>query len=133
MQVVFKNILLVQIPHLDMGIPEGYKCVDHLHITLLSNELGKDVRKELKSKDLSILAPFPSVSFGSPYCASNGAKESYVCDCIEQDAIRTWVENAIATLGIAVTLNPARVYHVSVANRTGSVFDSVPDPWNHRI
>jgi hypothetical protein len=130
--VKFTGILVASVPLPACEIPAGFLPVEEPHITLLSSELGKDVRKILKGKDLSILPPFPAVTFGPAYSADNGTKASLVCDCVEQAEIRAWVESAIATLGIPVTLDPSRVYHVSVANRTGSKFDSVPDPWNHR-
>ena len=131
--VKFTGILIASVSLPSCEIPAGFLPVDQPHITLLSSsELGKDVRKAMKGMDLACLPSFPSVTFGPAYSADNGTKASVVCDCVEQDAIRTWVESAVAALGIAVTLNPERVYHVSVANRTGSQFDSVPDPWNHR-
>lgn len=135
----FKSILIGHLyeegdPFASLTIPDGMVRVDQIHVTILSSELDKDTRKILKGKDLSILSPMPTVTFGAPYVASNSdtGKQSLVCDCNEQAEIRAWVESAVAALGIAVTLNPERVYHVSVANRTGSQFDSVPDPWNHR-
>lgn len=130
--IKFTGILVASVPLPAVEIPAGYLPVDQPHITLLSSELGKDVRKAMKGMDLACLPPFPSVTFGPAYSADNGTKASIVCDCNEQAEIRAWVESAVAALGIAVTLNPERVYHVSVANRTGSQFDSVPDPWNHR-
>lgn len=130
--VKFTGILVASVPLPAVEIPAGFLPVDQPHITLLSSELGKDVRKALKGRDLSALPDFPAVTWGAPYSADNGIKASLVCDCVEQSQIRAWVESAVAALGIAVVVDPARVYHVSVANRTGSQFDSVPDPWNHR-
>ena len=118
---------------LDESVPEGYIAVFCPHITLLSHELSKSVRAELKATwGSNTLPDFPEVTHGEPYFASNGAKESWVVDCIEQDAIRAWVTEVITLLGLDVTIDPSRVYHLSVANRTGSPYDSVPDPWNHR-
>lgn len=138
MKATFKNIL-VGIPSEkelgDLGgikIPEGFVSVDHLHITLLSSELSKEARKDLKGKDLSSIPSFPSVSFLEPYVAHNGVKGSIVVDCVEQSAIKEWVEGIVEQLGIDCKINPERVYHLSIANFTGSQFDSVPDPWNHK-
>ena len=130
--VKFTGILVASVPLPSCEIPAGFLPVDQPHITLLSSELGKDVRKALKGRDLSALPAFPAVTFGPAYSADNGTKASLVCDVIEQGAVRAWVESAVAALGIAVVVDPSRVYHVSVANRTGSQFDGVPDPWNHR-
>lgn len=129
--VRFTGILAAQVVLPVIDVPTGYLLVDHPHITLLAGvELGD--RKVWKTADLSVLPAFPSVTFSSPYLASNGTKESVVCDCVEQSIIREWLVQSIAILGIPVALNPERVFHISVANRTGSQYDSVPDPWNHR-
>ena len=134
--VDFSGILFatVELPS-GVAIPEGYKQVTSLHITLLSSELPKAVRKELKGIwGMSSLPEFPSITFESkPFFANNGKKESLVLNCNEQDEIRAWLVEVIAILGLSVTVNPERVFHLSVANRTGSKFDSVPDPWNHRV
>ena len=130
--IAFTGILVAQVALPVVEVPAGYVPVDHPHITLLAGELGKD-RKAWKAADLSSLPAFPSVTFSAPYLASNGAKESVVCDCVEQQAISEWLAQAIAIVGIPAVLNPARVFHISVANRTGSQYDSVPDPWNCRV
>ena len=116
-------------------VPEGMQPVTALHMTLLSSELDKDARKQVKKAfNPATLPPFPSVTFGQPYEADNGAKRSMVVDANEQNAIRTWCKLACAVMGLPEgTVNEARVYHVSIANPTGSQFDSVPDPWNHKV
>ena len=128
--IAFTGILMAQVALPVIDVPTGYLPVDHLHITLLAGlELGN--RKAWKTADLSLLPAFPSLTFGPTYFASNGTKESVVCDCNEQTAIREWLVQAVAILGIPAVLNPERVFHISIANRTGSQYDSVPDPWNH--
>lgn len=132
--VKFTGILVAVDFHVfEIDIPEPFKAVDHIHITLLSSELSPGARKALKGKDLSKLPPFPKVTFGTTHIADNGKKISIYADCMQQDAIRAWVEQAIAILGIDAKVDPARVYHVSIANLTGSQYDSVPDPWNHCV
>lgn len=131
--VKFTGILIASVPMPAIAVPDGYVMVDVPHITLLSNEIGKDVRRAIKGMDLACLPAFPNVTFGMPYLADNGTKASVVCDVNEQDEVRAWVESAITALGVTVTMNPERVYHISVANRTGSRYDSVPDPWNCRV
>lgn len=135
MHVEFKNILVAEVTQAPSAeLPEGFVRVDHTHITLLSSELSKPVRAYLKSNwGSSSLPEFPSVTFGESYLADNGKKASVVADCNEQEAIREWVSEVVSILGLDVTVDPSRVYHVSIANRTGSQYDSVPDPWNHRI
>ena len=115
-------------------IPEGMQLVSVLHITLMSSELSKDARKQVKKNfNPSVLPLFPNVTFGKPYMANNGEKSSIVVDVNEQNAVRTWCKLACVILGLPEdTVKDARVYHVSIANPTGVPFDSVPDPWNHR-
>lgn len=116
-------------------VPEDMQPVKELHMTLLSSELDKEVRKHVKSVfNPAALHPFPNVTFGNPYKADNGKKSSIAVDANEQVAIRTWCKLACAVMGLPEsTVNEARVYHVSIANPTGSQFDSVPDPWNNRV
>ncbi|MFA6270670.1 MAG: hypothetical protein WC657_05705 [Candidatus Paceibacterota bacterium] len=135
MHVAFTGILVAEVTEvIPANIPEGYVRVDHTHITLLSSELSKAVRAYLKSNwGASSLPAFPNVTFGETYLADNGKKASLVATCNEQAEIRAWVQQVVAILGLDVQVDPSRVYHVSIANRTGSQFDSVPDPWNHRV
>jgi len=136
MHVVFKNIMMAEeTREIPANIPPGYVRVSPAHITLLSSELPNNVRKILKGIWNTLeLPPFPEVTYGEPYLANNGRKESLVAPCNEQGAIRAWVEQVVDMLGLdGIVIDPNREYHVSVANPTGSPFDSVPDPWNHRI
>ena len=118
----------------DYEIPSDMEPVSELHITLLSSELDKKARKIAKARFAergADLLPFPSVTFGPAYLADSGKKRSLVCNVIEQDKVRQWVVACLALLGIEADAY-FRVYHVSIANPTGSKFDSVPDPWRYR-
>lgn len=130
--VRFTGILVAEPPTINCEVPGDLVPVNGVHITLLSSELTSEVRRELRSADLSALPAFPTVTMGESYIADNGARRTLVCDVNEQDLVRGWLEAAIDQLGIPVLINPSRVWHVSVANRTGSPHDSIPDPWNHR-
>ena len=114
-------------------IPDNMQPVTGLHITLLSSELDKEARKRFKEawKENTYLPTFPYVTFGPAYLADSGKKRSLVCNVNEQDKVRQWVIACLALLGIAADAY-YRVYHVSIANPTGSKFDSVPDPWRYR-
>lgn len=116
-------------------VPEGMQPVKELHMTLLSSELDKTARKHVKQVfNPDTLPPFPNVTFGQPYEADNGVKSSIVVDANEQNAIRTWCKLACVVMGLPEgVVNEERVYHVSIGNPTGSQFDSVPDPWNHKM
>ena len=131
------SILVADAPANIEAIPAPFIAIPEKerHITLLSSELSPAVRKELKASwGSNTLPPFPEVTYGyGPYIADNGNKCSIACDVMEQDAIRAWVIEVVKILGLDITIDPSRVYHVSVANLTGSPFASVPDPWNHRV
>ena len=130
--IKFVGILVAEPIGFKCPIPEGFFYIDHPHITLLSWELSKENKQKLRDTDLSILDEFPSITWNKPYLADNGKKISIVRDAIEQQAIKAWVWKAIADLKLDCYVDNSRIYHVSVANKTGSQYDSVPDPWNHR-
>lgn len=119
----------------DYQIPEGMEPVSELHITLLSSELDKEARKIMKQRFAERsqdLLPFPAITFShAAYLADSGKKQSVVVNVNEQDKVRQWVIGCLALMGIAADAY-FRVYHVSIANPTGSKFDSVPDPWRYR-
>ena len=133
--VKFSGILVAALSAPEIDIEEDFVKVDKSHITLLSYELSKDARKVMKTDFNSTnCTPFPTITFGDPYKADNGTKCSIVVDCNEQESIRKWIEdNIINVINADISIDPSRIYHISVANRTGSQFDSVPDPWNHRV
>jgi len=133
--VKFQGILFATVdnpPQVDL--PEGMVPVDELHITLLSSERDKEARKRFKqawAEKSDQLLPFPNVTFGPAYFADSGKKRSIACNVVEQNAVRQWVIACLVLLGIEADAY-FKVYHVSVANPTGSKFDSVPDPWRYR-
>ena len=132
----FSRILTAEPRDFAVPIPPNMKPVDASHVTLLSRELSRAGRDKLESMDLSCLPPFPALTWGPAYLADNGKKCSLVRDAREQEEVAHWVALAVHRLGLGpedVRLDPSRVYHVSVANMTGSPFDSVADPWNHRV
>lgn len=133
--VKFQGILFATVDASpNVAIPDDMEPVEGLHITLLSSELDKEARKRFKKawkENSDKLLPFPKVTFGPAYVADSGKKRSLVCNVMEQDLVRQWVVACLAMLGIEADAY-YKVYHVSVANPTGSKFDSVPDPWNHR-
>jgi len=135
MKIKFQGILtaLVESPP-QVDLPEGFLPVEECHITLLSSELNKETRKAFKrvwKERADSLPPFPVVTFGSAYLADSGKKRSLVCNVMEQDKVRRWVVTCLDLMGIEADAY-FRVYHVSIANLTGSKFDSVPDPWRYR-
>lgn len=144
MKVSFKGILQAHIEDLsvfpDLAPPMFiYLAVEDLHITILtSKELGplKD-QFEKDWKNYQDLFPlFPEVSFETePYISDNGSKRSWVLNLAHWSQIKVWywLYRVLVVMGLERKIQPSeRVFHVSLANRTGIRFDSVPDPWNHK-
>ena len=130
--IKFTGILTAKPRNYMCNFPKKYIHVDNPHITLLSYELDEDSRSLLKHKDLSILPKFPMLTWGHPYIVNNNVKESVVRDAIEQNLIKFWLKVSLGLLQLNIEPDPNRIFHVSIANRTGSQYDSVPDPWNHK-
>jgi 2'-5' RNA ligase len=101
---------------------------DRLHITLLHQDVLKQFAKELKNK------PIPqytgSITYGPVYSIKRsdekGDKESVYVKINEQDALRTHVEEVLESLGLDKNLREKnRIYHISLANKTGTTDKSV--------
>lgn len=144
MKVSFKGILQAHVEDLSVLpeiAPKGfiYLGEEDLHITLLnSKELG-EYKEQFKRdwKNHQDLFPlFPEISFeAEPYIARNEGKCSWVLDLDKwsQFVVWYWLHKVLKIMGLHKVVQPSdRVFHVSLANTTGSRFDSVPDPWNHR-
>ena len=135
--VKFSGILQAEVDIRDLPeiAPPLFVYLDEkdLHITLLSSEI-KECRKEFKKvwkERGKSLPPFPRVTYGEPYIADNGEKRSFVIDLSpkSQSDVAKWLAQALETLGIGSMVNhQGRVYHVSLANLTGSKFDHGSEP-----
>lgn len=86
---------------------------EKLHITLLH----QSVAKPLKGKE--ILQYEGDITYGDCYIAKRGEQVSAFVVINEQDDLRNYVE------GFGVGIEPARIYHISLANLTGNPGDSV--------
>lgn len=87
--------------------------INKLHITLLHQSLAKPLKK-------SILPTFEgTISFGDAYVIERGDRKSAFVVVNEQDALREYIK------GLNIEPEAQRVYHISVANKTGTTDASV--------
>lgn len=143
MKVELKGILQAHVEDLSSFpeiAPKGFIYLngEDLHITLLTMKelepFGSEFRKTWKEYK-KIMPPFPEVSFKKdPYISNDGQKCSWVLDLDRwsQFKVWNWLYKVLSIMGLEKKVQPSnRVFHVSLANRTGSKNDSVPDPWRH--
>ena len=91
-----------------------------LHITLLSGNEWKSIRKEYKDKELKEM-DF-NITFEKPQrIEGENGRVSYYSKITQQKQMHDYVK------GLVGVVNRGRVYHVSIGNRTGRVGDSVRD------
>ncbi len=101
---------------------------DDLHVTLL--KLKKEDRKKVKEYVSTLIdADIPDVRFSHGFVVRRDDKESYAAVVHEQLKLRTFVDSIIENCGLEVSdYDKNRPFHISLANLTGSPFDSVGDP-----
>ena len=91
-----------------------------LHITLLSGNEWKSIRREYKDKELKEM-DF-NITFEKPQrIEGENGRVSYYSKITQQKQMHDYVK------GLVGVVNKGRVYHVSIGNRTGRVGDSVRD------
>ena len=91
-----------------------------LHITLLSGNEWKSIRREYKDKELEEI-DF-NITFEKPQrIEGENGRVSYYSKITQQKQMHDYVK------GLVGVVNRGRVYHVSIGNRTGRVGDSVRD------
>ena len=89
-----------------------------LHITLLSGNEWKSIRREYKDKELKEI-DF-NITFEKPQrIEGENGRVSYYSKITQQKQMHDYVK------GLVGVVNRNRVYHVSIGNRTGRVGDSV--------
>jgi len=91
---------------------------DKLHVTLLHQQLAKPLKKVAVPPMQTEITFDPS----KVYMIEREGKKSVFAVVNEQDAIKEYM-NSIAQMGVQI--EPSRTYHVTVANLTGNVADSV--------
>jgi hypothetical protein len=92
--------------------------VDKLHVTMLHQQLAKP----LKNAPLPPLQTELTFDFNGVYLVEREGKKSVFVVVNEQEALKNYM-NQIAQMGVQI--EPNRVYHVTLANLTGNVADSV--------
>tara|TARA_A100001011_G_C13975767_1_gene701172 strand:+ start:327 stop:743 length:417 start_codon:yes stop_codon:yes gene_type:complete len=91
-----------------------------LHITLLSGNEWKSIRREYKDKELEEI-DF-NITFEKPQrIEGENGRVSYYSKITQQKQMHDYVK------GLVGVVNRGRVYHVSIGNKTGRVGDSVRD------
>ena len=89
-----------------------------LHITLLSGNEWKSIRREYKDKELEEI-DF-NITFEKPQrIEGENGRVSYYSKITQQKQMNDYVKSIVGVV------NKGRVYHVSIGNRTGRVGDSV--------
>lgn len=144
MKVELKGILQAHVEDLQSLpeiAPKGFVYLngEDLHITLLTmtelRPFGAEFRKAWK-EHADKIPPFPEVAFEKlPYIAKSKEKSSWVLDLDRWSQLKVWywLYKVLSLMGLERNVQPSkRIFHVSLANRTGSKYDSVPDPWNYR-
>jgi hypothetical protein len=101
---------------------------DRLHITLLHQDVLRPFAKAIKGKE--ILQYTGSITYGKVYSIKRSGdqenKHSVFVLINEQDAIKTYVKEVLKSLGLDENLmEEKRIYHVSLANKTGTTDQSV--------
>lgn len=98
---------------------------EKLHITLLNQAVLKPFAKELKGKE------FPqytgSITYGDVYSVTreDEGKHSVFVVINEQEELYKYILDALAEMGIVAEPESSRIYHISLANKTGNPHDSV--------
>jgi len=97
-----------------------------IHVTLVHQNVLKPFRKKLKTLDLP-KAPTPVIDFDKGVkIKKSGEKKSWAIELTNQKEMRDYVQNIMELLESEDTNpEPERVFHISLANLTGSPHDSV--------
>jgi len=92
---------------------------DKLHVTMLHQQLAKPLKG-------AVLPPLQTEITFNPsqiYSVERDGKKSVFAVVVEQEALKRYMEELAQQTNIQI--EPNRVYHVTVANLTGNVADSV--------
>jgi hypothetical protein len=92
---------------------------DKLHVTMLHQQLAKP----LKGAALPPLQTEITFNPSQIYSVERDGKKSVFAVVVEQEALKRYMEELAQQTNIQI--EPNRVYHVTVANLTGNVADSV--------
>ena len=101
---------------------------DSLHITLLHQDVLRPFAKAIKGKEIPQYTG--SITYGKVYTikrlSDKEDKYSVFVEINEQDAIKVYVKEVLKSLGLDENLmEEKRIYHISLANKTGTTDQSV--------
>jgi len=118
--------VLGELEALQSMLPEEAIRIDleNLHLTLIHQSILNPFKKQLKKTDFP--EPPPIELDDEVFERSSPGKKSWAVRVVNQDQMRKYVEEVMASLG-SENLNPEpeRRFHVSLANLTGNPKDSV--------
>lgn len=106
------------------------KLTEELHVTLVHQQFIAPYRSVISDMMPAVVAaiPVPDLVLGYKIHEIKREKRtSWIVLLRNQDAWRMYVNRFMAMVGLPIDPEPRRVYHISVANLTGSPFDSVGD------
>ncbi len=96
---------------------------EKLHITLLNQAILKPFVKELKGKEFpQYIGP---LTYGPIYSIVRDGKHSVFVVINEQGELSDYISNILDEIGIPAKPESSRIYHISLANKTGNPLDSV--------
>ena len=112
---------------LQMMLPEEAVRLapEDIHVTLLHQSISKLFRKQLENLDMP---PPPPIQLEDKVFERYApGKKSWAVKLVNQEEMRNYVSHILELVG-SNNLNPEpeRRFHVSLANLTGSPWDSVP-------
>jgi len=92
---------------------------DKLHVTMLHQQLAKP----LKGVALPPIQTELTFNPSQIYAVERDGKKSVFAVVVEQEELKRYMEELVGQMGIQ--MEPNRTYHVTVANLTGNLADSV--------
>ena len=106
---------------------------DRWHVTLIHQSILKPYRKELKKLDKAGMLPPPPPVIINPTVdhrvgispGSEMGRQSWVVWVENQGELAAYVNEIMELIGAPLNPEPNRVFHISIANLTGSPGDSV--------
>ena len=122
-----ENLALIESTIADLP-PEAVPLPsDKFHVTLIHQNILKPYRKIIKQMDKDGILPAPPrVNLETNLSLrEDGDKKSWVLWVENQDQLNYYVDEIMELIGGATNPEPERVFHISVANLTGSPGDSV--------
>lgn len=136
--VVFDGMLKLHLGEANVMVDRALKRLpaialpikfDKRHVSLVHQRLLKPYRKELKVAYRSdTLKTPPRVKLGTKvHLVSRGGRMSWFLVVQNSKAMRRYINDVMASVGAGPAMEPDRLFHVSIANLTGSRKDSVGD------